>query len=122
MQFPQSKQEESTEEEEIKQQKQQQRIVIMKDLIKKIRSKRRMDAKRRLWVSLQKYRVGWDATDGRSTKSLRNCDGTGKVQGAFNLGCGSGEGSRAFQPPCGLGLGDAFLLPTKDFACALWVF
>ena len=68
MQFPQSKQEESTEEEEIKQ---QQRIVIMKDLIEKIRSKRRMDAKRRLWVSLQKYREGWDATDGRNGRAQR---------------------------------------------------
>ena len=45
MQLEQSKQEESTEEEDMKQQKQQRRIFIMKDLTKKIRSKRRMDAK-----------------------------------------------------------------------------
>ena len=46
LQRSQSKQEESTEEEEMKQ---QQRMAIMKDLIKKIRSKGRMDAKNR-WV------------------------------------------------------------------------
>ena len=44
----QSKQEELTEEEEMKQ---QQRMAIMKDLIKKIRSKGRMDAKNPWWVS-----------------------------------------------------------------------
>ena len=44
----QSKQEESTEEEEMKQ---QQRMAIMKDLIKNIRSKGRMDAKNRWWVA-----------------------------------------------------------------------
>ena len=43
----QSKQEESTEEEEMKQ---QQRMDVMKDLIKKIRSKGRMDVKNRWWV------------------------------------------------------------------------
>ena len=48
LQRRQSKQEESTEEEEMKQ---QQRMVIMKDLIRKIRSKGRMDAKSRWWVS-----------------------------------------------------------------------
>ena len=42
----QSKQEESTEEEEMKQ---QQRMAIMKDLIRKIRSKGRVDAKNRWW-------------------------------------------------------------------------
>ena len=41
-------QEELTEEEEMKQ---QQRMVIMKDLIKKIRSRVRMDAENRCWVS-----------------------------------------------------------------------
>ena len=41
-------QEESTEEEEMKQ---QQRMAIMKDLIKEIRSKERMDAKSRWWVT-----------------------------------------------------------------------
>ena len=41
-------QEESTEEEEMKQ---QQRIGIMKDLIRKIRSRGRMDAKNRRWVA-----------------------------------------------------------------------
>ena len=44
----QSKQEELTEEEEMKQ---QQRMVIMKDVMRKIRSKGRMDAKNRWWVS-----------------------------------------------------------------------
>ena len=42
------KQEESTEEEEMTQ---QQRMAIMKDLIKKITSKGRMDAKNRWWVT-----------------------------------------------------------------------
>ena len=44
----QSKQEEPTEEEEMKQ---QQRMAIMKDLIKKIRSKGSMDAQNRWWVA-----------------------------------------------------------------------
>ena len=48
MQRRRSKQEESTEEEEMKQ---QQRMVIMKDLIRKIRSKGRTDAENRWWVS-----------------------------------------------------------------------
>ena len=48
MQRLQSKQEESTEEEEMKQ---QQRMMIMKDLTEKIRSKGRIDAKNRWWVS-----------------------------------------------------------------------
>ena len=64
MQLPQSKQEESTEEEEMKQQKQQRRIVIMKDLTKKIRSKRRMDAKictRIKWICLLLRSVLQDA-------------------------------------------------------------
>ena len=43
-----SKPEESTEEEE---RKKQQRMKIMKDLTKKIRSKERMDAESRWWVS-----------------------------------------------------------------------
>ena len=43
-----SKQEESTVEEEMKQ---QHRIAIMKDLMKKIRSKGTMDAKNRRWVA-----------------------------------------------------------------------
>ena len=48
MQRLQSKQEESKEEEELKQ---QQRTAIMKDLIRKIRSKGMMDAKNRWWVA-----------------------------------------------------------------------
>ena len=48
MQLQQSKQGELTEEEEMKQ---QQRMVIMKDLIRKIRSKGRMYAKNRWWVA-----------------------------------------------------------------------
>ena len=48
LQRPQSKQEESTEEEEMKQ---QQRMATMKDLIRKIRSKGRMDAKSRWWFA-----------------------------------------------------------------------
>ena len=48
LQRQQSKQEELTEEEGMKQ---QQRMVIMRDLIRKIRSTGRMDAKNRWWVS-----------------------------------------------------------------------
>ena len=48
LQRQQSKQEELAEEEEMKQ---QQRMVIMKDLIRKIRSKGRMDAENRWWVA-----------------------------------------------------------------------
>ena len=48
LQRQQSKQEELTEEEEMKQ---QQRMVIMKDLIRKIRSKGRVDAETRRWVA-----------------------------------------------------------------------
>ena len=44
----QSEQEEPTEEEEMKQ---QQRMAIMKDLIKKIRTKGSVDAKNRWWVA-----------------------------------------------------------------------
>ena len=58
-------QEESTEEEEMKQ---QQRMGIMKDLMRKIRSKGRMDAKNRRWVAeilatgCEKawFHAGWD--------------------------------------------------------------
>ena len=48
MQRLQSKQEDSAEEEETKQ---QQRMVIMKELLKKIRSKGRMNAESRWWVT-----------------------------------------------------------------------
>ena len=48
LQRQQSKQEELTEEEEMKQ---QQRMVIMNDLMRKIRSKGRMDAESRWWAS-----------------------------------------------------------------------
>ena len=37
--------------EEVEEMKQQQRMAVMRDLIKKIRSKGRMDAKSRWWVS-----------------------------------------------------------------------
>ena len=51
-------------------------------------------------------------------------DGNGEVQISSGrrrfvsggLGSGLGEGLRAGQPPCGLGLGDAFQLPNEDFA------
>ena len=32
-----------------------------------------------------------------------------------------GEGFRARQPPCGVGLGDALQLPMEDLAGALWI-
>ena len=40
-------------------------------------------------------------------------------QGCCGLGSGPSEGLRACQPPCGLGLGDALLLPKEDLASAV---
>ena len=37
-------------------------------------------------------------------------------QGCCSLGSGPSEGLRACQPLCGLGLGDALLLPKEDLA------
>ena len=43
-----------------------------------------------------------------------------KVQRSDNTGAGPGEGIRAGQSRCGLGLGDAPRLPKEDLAGALW--
>ena len=71
----------------------------------------------------QKYRVDWDATDGRnggsSADSLETSDGNGEVQIPSrrrrfgNSGLGAGLS-------CNLGLGDAFQLPMDDIAGAVW--
>ena len=79
----------------------------------------------------QKYRVDWDATDGRNGGAQRTVweeiNGNGEIRwksksrGSRRCGFGAGpcEGIRASQPSCGLGLGDAFLLPKKDLAGAV---
>ena len=84
----------------------------------------------------QKYRIDWDATDGRNGGAQRtvweNSVGHGEVQtlcrgsgrqrsGGGGPGFGSGEGLRARQSPCGVGLGDTLQRP-EDLAGAVWVF
>ena len=83
----------------------------------------------------QKYRVDWDATDGRNGGAQQivweNSDGDGKIKwdrrkegcsrSGSCFGSGPGKGLRACQPPCGLGLGDAFQLPEEDLASAVWL-
>ena len=72
----------------------------------------------------QKYRVGWDATDGRkwrsSADSLGNFVVDGEVQIPSGLGPGPGEGLRAGESPCGVGVGNALQFPKEDLAGALW--
>ena len=63
----QSRQEEPTEEEEMKQ---QQRMMIMKDLIRKIRSKGRMDAENQWWV-LELFFFTRKSSEHVSTKKYR---------------------------------------------------
>ena len=78
----------------------------------------------------QRYRIDWDASDGRLTNSLGKFGGNGAVQissgrrifGSGGVGSGPGEGFRARQPPCGLGLGDALQLANEDLAGAFLVF
>ena len=80
-----------------------------------------------------KYRVEWEChrwSQRRSTAhSLGNLVGDGQVQilgrrrTSRNCcpGPRNGEGFRASQSPCGLGLGDAFQFPKEDIAGALRV-
>ena len=59
-----------------------------------------------------------------------NLGGSGEVRisrgrrrfGSGGFGSGPGEGRGARQPPCGVGLGDAHLLPEEDLASAMRVF
>ena len=73
----------------------------------------------------QKYRVDWDATDGRNGGAQRTVwevlmemerlEWKGKSTRSRSCGLGPrpGEGIRASQPSSGLGLGDAFQLSRK---------
>ena len=73
-------------------------------------------------------RHGWSKRRS-STNSVGNMNAHGKIQGqcnrrgsrSFGLSAGLGEGIRACQLPCGLGLGDAFQLPKEDLASAVRV-
>ena len=79
----------------------------------------------------QKYRVDWDATDGRNggvqptvwevLMEMERLEWKGKSRGSRSCGLGPrpGEGIRASQPSCGLGLGDAFQLSKEDVAGAV---
>ena len=75
----------------------------------------------------QRYRVDRDATDGRHGEAQRT--GWENVIARENKstsqsgspGLGLGEGLRAGQSPCGVGLGDALQLPEEDIAGVMWV-
>ena len=79
----------------------------------------------------QKYCVDWDATDGRNggvqptvwevLMEMERLEWKGKSRGSRSCGLGPrpGEGIRASQPSCGLGLGDAFQLSKEDVAGAV---
>ena len=79
----------------------------------------------------QKYRVEWDATDGRNGGAQRTVwkycwkwrdpmeEQKKRIKVAVALVSGPSEGLRACQLPCGLGLGDALLLPKEDLASAV---
>ena len=84
----------------------------------------------------QKYSVDWDATDGRNgggpAYSVGSIDGKKwrdlmeEQKSRRSRGCGLGagpcEGTRASQPSCGLGLGDALQLLKEDIAGAVRLF
>ena len=75
----------------------------------------------------QKYRVDWDATDGRNGGAQRTVweilmemekvewENKGRRPRSGGLGTGPSEGLRACQFPCGLGLGNTLQLPKEDF-------
>ena len=77
--------------------------------------------------------MDWDATEGRSggaqqtvwevLMEMERFDGTAKKedQGAVAFGPGPGEGLRASQSPCGVGMRNAFHLPNEDIAGAVWL-
>ena len=78
----------------------------------------------------QQYRVDWDATDGRNGGAQRTVwevlmemerpkwKGKSTRSRSCGLGPRPSEGTRAGQPSCGLGLGDAFQLSKEDVAGA----
>ena len=81
----------------------------------------------------QRYRIEWDATDGRNGGAQRTVwemlmdmerfkyrVGTRRF-GSGGLGSGPGEGLRAGQPSCAVGVGDALQLPKEDLASAVRV-
>ena len=81
----------------------------------------------------QKYRVDWDAAGGRNGGAQRTVWETlmeMEVQipsrrgrsGSSGLGSGRGEGLRAGQSPCCVGMGDALQFPKEDFAGAMRAF
>ena len=74
-----------------------------------------------------KYRIGWDATDGRKGGAQRTVWEILLVMERFkyqtgekdqSLGLGFGGSFRVCQSPSGMGLGDAFQLSQKEFAGA----
>ena len=68
----------------------------------------------------QKCRVDWDTTDGRNGGAQRTVwEVLMEIKG---FGSGPGEGIRASQPSCGLGLGDSFQLPKEDLEGAVRLF
>ena len=81
----------------------------------------------------QKYRVDWDATDGRYGGAqqtvweilleMERVDGKskGRRSRSLSLGPGLGEGLRAGKSSCGVGLGDTLQLPKEDIAGAVWL-
>ena len=81
----------------------------------------------------QKYRVDWDATDGRNGGAQRTVleilmemerfkYRAGRRRfGSSGPGAGPREGLGAGQSSCGLGLGDALELPKEGLAGAMWV-
>ena len=82
----------------------------------------------------QKYRVDWDATDGRNggaqqtvwefLMEMERFNGIAKEedQGAVALVLDLAKAFQRVSLPCGLGLGDAFQFPKKDLASALRLF
>ena len=84
----------------------------------------------------QKYRVDWDAADGRNGGAertvweiLSEMERVKYQTGEKNQGAvtkkkrsGRGEDIRAGQSPCGVGLGDALQVPMEDIAGAVRLF
>ena len=78
----------------------------------------------------RRYRVDWDAADERNGGAHRTVwevpdlvTAFGRVAGGEDLSGSSsrrpGEGLRASQSPCGVGLGNALQLPKEDIGGAL---
>ena len=73
-----------------------------------------------------KYRVDWDATDGRNGGAQRSMEkkryGAGKEdQGAVALVLDLAKAFERVSLPCGVGLGGALQLPKEDLASAVRV-